>query len=123
MAHALQVSLQQGAGRVVLVGTDCPVLDMQDLSQAFAALHTSDVVLSPAEDGGYALVGVSRPAWQIFQGIGWGGPFVLEQTLAQATLSGHSVTLLRTVWDVDTVEDLARYQRLGPNGEWFRPPV
>jgi len=121
MRQALQASLDEGAQRVVLIGTDCPVFGVQDLSEAFTALRTSDVVVSPAEDGGYALVGVSRPAWQLFQGIDWGGPFVLEQTLARAAASGHGVALLRTVWDVDTVEDLARYRRLQHQADRFRP--
>ena len=109
MSEALHGSLREGA-LPVLLGSDCPVLDAGDLDRAFDALGSHDAAFAPAEDGGYALVGIARPLPAIFSGIAWGGGDVMEATRARLRAEGARWHELRTVWDVDTVEDLERWR-------------
>jgi rSAM/selenodomain-associated transferase 1 len=96
----------------VLIGSDCPALRPADLRAAARALRSgADAVLSPAEDGGYALIGLRRASRQLFDGIPWGGPAVLERTRARLRRLGWQWKELRTVWDVDRPEDVARLRR------------
>ena len=102
------------AGRLpVLVGSDCPSLRTDDVDAAFDALAAHDAVLAPAEDGGYALVGIARPLPDAFRDIGWGGPGVMAATRERLAAAGARVAELRTVWDVDTEADLRRWERGG----------
>ncbi|WP_270939419.1 TIGR04282 family arsenosugar biosynthesis glycosyltransferase, partial [Falsiroseomonas oryzae] len=91
--------------RAVLVGSDIPGLARSDLAAAFLALGRADAVFGPAEDGGYWLVGLGprRPA-RPFAGVRWSSAHALADTLAN--FHGRRVALLRTLRDVDTVEDL-----------------
>jgi len=115
MATALDQALDSHE-RVVLIGSDCPVLEPADLAEAFEALGSADLVLSPAEDGGYALIGVARSGLPVFSQVDWGSDRVLRQTLAHAASAGLRVRRLRTVWDVDTVDDWERWQALPDQG-------
>jgi rSAM/selenodomain-associated transferase 1 len=111
MHEALDASLADGE-RPVLVGSDCPSLCPGDLRDAFDALAAADAVFAPAEDGGYALVGVSRSAPGLFDRMRWGTSEVMTTTLARAEHAGLRVALLRTVWDVDVEADLRRWEAL-----------
>jgi rSAM/selenodomain-associated transferase 1 len=95
----------------VLIGTDCPALQPTDLRAASFALDRVDVVLSPAEDGGYALIAASRLSRELFDGVSWGTARVLGQTRARIRRLGWRAKELRTVWDVDLPADLARLRR------------
>ncbi len=107
MNRAFAQGFASGAARVVLIGSDCPHLTTGDI--AAAALTDHDVVLGPAEDGGYWLVALRAPAPGLFEQIEWSTDGVLAQTLARAQSLGLRVHLLRTLPDVDTVEDWQRY--------------
>lgn len=117
MAQAIQNAMARGARQVVLLGTDVPDLTTSHITQAFAALADSDVVLGPSSDGGYWLVGCRTNA-PIFDEIAWGTPDVLPRTLAKARENGLSTTLLSPLDDMDTAEDLAGW----PDGKTFRHP-
>lgn len=82
------------------------------IRQACAALRASDLVLGPAEDGGYVLIGCKQVHAGLFANIPWGSDKVLARTLEQAEQLELSVTLLATLWDVDRPEDWARFQRM-----------
>lgn len=98
----------------VLIGSDCPALRTADLRAAARALRLgADAVLAPAEDGGYALIGLRRASRAVFDGVSWGGPTVLEQTRVRLLRLGWRWKELRTVWDVDRPEDVARLRRSG----------
>lgn len=112
MAEALAASLAAGE-RPVLVGCDCPVLEPQDLAAAFAGLETADTVFAPAEDGGYALVGVTRSWPTLFDAMPWGSSEVMAATRLRLAACGASAAILRTVWDVDEEADLRRWERDG----------
>lgn len=94
--------------RLVILGSDSPDLPASIVAQAFEALLTHDLVLGPSEDGGYYLVGLSRPAVEIFSGIAWSTADVLEQTLAIARERQLTSAILPTWYDVDEPADLAR---------------
>jgi len=104
---AAQEAFESGCSRVVIIGTDCPDLDAVTLMQAFESLHSHDIVLGPAMDGGYYLIGLSRFIPQIFQGIAWGTGEVLAQTLAVAGSESLTVAQLPELRDIDRPEDLA----------------
>lgn len=111
MHGALEVALER-ADAAVLIGSDCPALRPADIRAAFAALRAGvDVVLAPAEDGGYPLIGLKRASSALFEGMPWGGPRVLSETRARLARLGWTWTELRTLWDVDRPDDVARLRR------------
>ena len=96
----------------MLIGSDCPALRPADLRAAARALRGgADAVLSPAEDGGYALIGVRRVSRELFTDIEWGSARVLAQTRRRLRRLDWQWTELRTVWDVDRPEDVVRLRR------------
>ena len=108
MLRAFRRALR-GVRHVVLVGSDCPELSPADLRAALRALcGGADAVLAPAEDGGYALIGLRRPSPALFEGIEWGGSEVLAQTRGRLARLRWRTKELRTVWDVDRPEDARR---------------
>ncbi|OIP45040.1 MAG: hypothetical protein COX17_03470 [Deltaproteobacteria bacterium CG23_combo_of_CG06-09_8_20_14_all_60_8] len=109
LALAFAKSFATKARRVVLVGTDCPDLTEEILAQAFAGLAMVDVVLGPAADGGYYLVGLAREQPGLFVDIDWGTGLVLEQTRAAIARHGLSYQLLPCLADVDRPVDLAAW--------------
>ncbi len=111
MARAIEEALAQGEERVVLVGSDLPQLNADIMAQAFAALADHSMVLGPATDGGYYLVGLSIPAPAIFQGIAWGTSRVLDETLAAAHDLGLLPHLLPPLADLDRPEDLPLWEQ------------
>jgi rSAM/selenodomain-associated transferase 1 len=93
---------------LLLIGTDCPQLASADLAAAAAALATNDVVLQPATDGGYVLIGLNRPQPPLFEAIDWGGPEVLRQTRERIATLGLRCALRPALDDLDTPADLQR---------------
>ncbi|RTQ52393.1 glycosyltransferase [Hymenobacter gummosus] len=115
IAHAFDAAFASGARRVVIIGTDCPGLSTAILEAAFRALHEHDVVLGPAADGGYYLLGLQQPQPTLFAGLQWSTDSVLRDTLALAARQGLTVAQLPTLRDVDTAEDWQHWQ--GQRGE------
>jgi rSAM/selenodomain-associated transferase 2/rSAM/selenodomain-associated transferase 1 len=113
LKDAAAAAFRAGAKQVVLIGTDCPGLDAERLQAAFQALQRSDVVLGPAFDGGYYLIGLSGHRPELFAGIDWGTEHVLRQTLAKIRAARCRVHLLPMLADVDHPEDLIECRRLG----------
>jgi len=110
MANAFACSFEMGMDKVVLIGTDCPTLQRQHLNEAFEALTHSDLVLGPATDGGYYLIGMTRRADYLFEGITWSTSQVLSDTMKVASQYGLTTTLLQEIDDIDTQEDWERYR-------------
>ena len=104
MHHAFEAA----GAPLVLVGTDCPRLSSADLAAAAGSLSTHDVVLQPANDGGYVLIGLARPQPQLFESIDWGGPQVLQQTRGRIADLGLRCALRPPLDDLDTPADLQR---------------
>jgi rSAM/selenodomain-associated transferase 1 len=99
--------LDGGAPAVVVVGTDSPTLPAAYVDQAFRELGRADVVLGPAADGGYYLLGCGRRLPPVFEGIAWGSARVLEDTVARLADPGWRLALLPPWYDVDTPADWA----------------
>ena len=95
----------------MLIGTDCPTITPTDIETAFEALEESDVVIGPAEDGGYYLLGTRRPVRSIFEGISWSTENVLGETTARIEEAGLELRLLGAKSDIDSYEDLERFYR------------
>lgn len=115
MARAFGEAFDRGARRVAVIGTDVPSLSREDVVEALCSLDDQDLVIGPATDGGYYLLAMKRPDPGVFQGVPWSTPQVLTATLDRAGRLGRSVRVLRTLGDVDTVEDLAAdWGRIAP---------
>jgi uncharacterized protein len=113
MRHALARALRR-APRAILIGADCPVLRARDLRRAARWLAGgADAVFAPAEDGGYALIGLRRVSARLFEGVAWGGAQVMAQTRERLAALGWRWRELPAVWDVDRPEDYRRLQRSG----------
>jgi hypothetical protein len=106
MARAFEKAFRSGMERVILVGTDIPGLDENLIHNALEALQKDDLVLGPANDGGYYLIGLRRPLGQLFQDIPWGTGEVLAKTLQAAGQLKIRFSLLRALDDVDRPEDM-----------------
>ena len=110
------MTLQEESSRAVVIGSDSPSFPPVFVEEAFAELDQHDVVVGPAEDGGYYLIGLharvvrDRPGVvrTIFTGIDWGGPTVLAQTLERLRASDLRFTQLPVWYDVDSIKDLRR---------------
>lgn len=112
MRHALDSAITRES-RAVLVGTDCPALDVAYLARAVSALDDHDAVFGPAEDGGYVLVGVCRSV-DAFTGIAWSTPAVMAATREKLAAQDVAWQELPTLWDVDGPADLARWEAFAP---------
>ncbi|MGS2717508.1 TIGR04282 family arsenosugar biosynthesis glycosyltransferase [Eionea flava] len=106
MHFATEHALRAGATGVVVVGTDCPFISPEYIKKAIQALKQSDVVIGPASDGGYVLIGIKQSQPALFSGVKWGSASVLETTQAMIQNEQLSVSLLPVLSDIDTPEDL-----------------
>lgn len=98
----------------VVVGSDCPPLDGSHLRGSCEALDAGrDLVIGPAEDGGYVLIGLRAPHPVLFKAMPWGGDQVAKRTLAVAQGLALDCEILAVLWDLDRAEDLRRYRQLG----------
>lgn len=111
MRHAMATAFADGAERVVVIGTDCPDLTAATVDASFAALRHADVVLGPALDGGYYLIGSSRVHDVLFEDIPWSTARTLPVTLDRARGAGLRVALLPALRDIDTLDDWRAYRR------------
>lgn len=113
---AFAEAFARGEDHVVVVGSDCPSLRAHHLRQALDALQTADVVIGPASDGGYYLIGVSRRRQDALAGlfgeIPWGSSDVLAQTRNSTSNMGLSTFLLEQLSDVDRAEDVELAEQL-----------
>ncbi len=100
-------------GRTILIGSDCPEVDTAIIRTGLEKLTSHDLVLGPAADGGYYLIGLKRPATPLFDDIDWGTGRVLAQTLVKAESLGLTIALLPVLHDIDRPEDLVHYR-----GSW-----
>jgi glycosyltransferase A (GT-A) superfamily protein (DUF2064 family) len=112
MHRALSRALRRHRAAIV-IGSDCPALRPGDLRRAARLLAGGcDVVIAPAEDGGYVLIGARRVSPQLFSDIDWGSSRVYQTTVERLSLLAYRWRALRCLWDVDRPEDLERLRAL-----------
>lgn len=111
MYNALAAGLER-ACKVILVGSDCPALDEAYLTAAETALDTRDVVLGPALDGGYVLIGVRSVRREWFDNIAWGTGTVFDATVAALGRSGTGFAALPPLADIDRPADLELWRSI-----------
>jgi rSAM/selenodomain-associated transferase 1 len=103
---AFTTSFAKGASKVIVVGSDCPELSAAIVEDAFDALERHDVVVGPAVDGGYYLLGMKTAHISLFENMKWSTSTVLEDTLARVSKLELNVKMLPQLSDLDTEQDL-----------------
>lgn len=121
LIQASKRAFDSGAQKVVCIGADCPYLDAAEIKKAFELLKTNDVVLGPAEDGGYYLVAAKKHHPGLFQEIPWSSDKVLKETLGKIKKLGMTHATLPVYSDIDTFGDLWRLVRAIKSGRGAAP--
>ena len=111
MEAAFRETFDAGAGKAVIVGSDCPQLSGELLQTAFDRLDEADFVLGPTPDGGYYLLGMKQLEPRVFHGIEWSTDSVCERTLEKIAATDSTCTLLPMLGDIDTEDDWRLYER------------
>jgi rSAM/selenodomain-associated transferase 1 len=106
--------------RLIFIGSDLPNLSSNALNLAFTQLVLKDTVVGPAEDGGYYLLGLKQAHVELFSGIEWGAARVMTATLAKIKVLGLSTTLLETLRDIDTWDDIISFSELVLRAKQYR---
>jgi rSAM/selenodomain-associated transferase 1 len=115
LGRRMLTAMAANAGPTLVIGADCPAFTPEHLRAAASALRDGqDVVLIPAEDGGYVLIGAGATHPGLFAGVAWGGATVLAETRARIAALGLSSAELPALWDLDTEDDLVRLAREQP---------
>ncbi|GMQ27602.1 TIGR04282 family arsenosugar biosynthesis glycosyltransferase [Algoriphagus confluentis] len=116
MENAFHEVFAMGYSKAIIIGTDCPELSTEILLEAESKLETNEVVIGPAEDGGYYLLGLKSLHPELFRSIAWSTGSVLKETLGRARAFRLKSELLVQLSDLDTEEDLIRL--FGQGSEW-----
>ena len=111
LASLFYMGFRRGVTRLVVLGSDSPTVPPEVVHEAFDDLEHRKVVLGPAEDGGYYLLGCSEWIPELFRGIDWGTPEVLEQTMNVVKARKISVSTLIRWYDIDRSEDLEKLRQ------------
>ena len=112
MENAFIDLFESGYQKVIIVGSDLLDLKAEHINDAFEKLNDHDVVFGPAKDGGYYLLGLSKLQASIFHNKPWSEANLLEVTLKELGQKNVSLTLLETLNDIDTFEDLKAHPQL-----------
>lgn len=121
MQDAFSSAFAQGKKRVVIIGSDCMELESYMIKEAFAVLENNDVVIGPARDGGYYLLGMKKFLPTLFENKPWSSPDLLVDTLLDLKKMDASYYLMKTLNDIDNVDDLnqlTKFQEQNPE-DWF----
>ncbi len=110
LSTSFEAAFTGGAEQVVVVASDTPALGADLVAEAFAALEHAPAVVGPCRDGGYYLLGMQAPGADLFAGVAWSTGQVLAQTEALARAQGLRLARLPERFDVDTAEDLRRWE-------------
>lgn len=108
MENAFEYAFEQGNDQVAIIGSDCFEISSEIIENAFAQLEHCDVVLGPALDGGYYLLGTKSLYRELFCDISWSTNQVLKQTIKGCTKLGLKITTLKELSDIDNEADLKR---------------
>jgi rSAM/selenodomain-associated transferase 1 len=106
MLNAFEDGFNKAYDKIVLIGSDLPDLNQMLINEAFSLMDKKEVVLGPALDGGYYLIGMNKLIPQMFLDKPWSTPLLMEMTMKDLNMRGYSVSTLQTLNDIDTYEDL-----------------
>ena len=116
LANSFSQLFSSGIASAILIASDVPDISPAIIDEAFSALESHDIVLGPAHDGGYYLIGMKKLNKALFTGIQWGSSEVLEDTLVRIVESKQSCYLLPTLIDMDSIGDLRLWLAMGGIG-------
>lgn len=119
MSKAFETAFHEGKTDIITIGTDCPSLTVDILAQGFESLKHHDIVLGPAQDGGYYLIGLKDYFPELFSGISWGTAEVFQKTINRSKALNLSVGELPLLSDVDRPEDFV-FNKFSNNRETDR---
>lgn len=121
MQNAFAEAFAQGKERVIIIGSDCLELETYMIKEAFAVLESNDVVLGPAKDGGYYLIGMTAFLPTLFEDKNWSTDDLLMDTILDLKKMNAKYYLLKTLNDIDTIEDLKALDKFPhqKNEDWF----
>jgi rSAM/selenodomain-associated transferase 1 len=111
LTQACREAFSEGAQRIIIIGSDCPEIYVENIREALTHLNRFDLLIGPARDGGYYLIGMKRFYPELFQDIAWSTPAVCEQTLSQAHKLRLKTFLLPLRSDIDTYQDYLEWQK------------
>ena len=106
MANAFREVLQEGYHKAVIIGSDCYDLTLELIAQAFEMLENADIVIGPAKDGGYYLLGMNAPFKNIFENIEWSTDTVFSKTMDKIRQINYTFSILTVLADIDTENDI-----------------
>lgn len=109
MSNAFKEVFEEGATSMIIIGSDCPGLKSKIIDEGFKQLKEFDLVIGPAKDGGYYLLGMNRPILQLFEDMKWSTTSVFDETMIVASQLGLSVYKLPVLADIDEEKDLENY--------------
>ena len=112
MKNAFKTGFEDGYQRIVLIGSDLPTISDKIITNAFKELGENSLVFGPAEDGGYYLIGLTKLHGTIFTNKPWSKENLLKITLAELQSNKINVSLIETLNDIDTFEDLKQFPEL-----------
>lgn len=118
ISDALAKSFYKGYQKVLIIGTDCPSLSSSLMLKGLDKLNDHDVIIGPAEDGGFYLLGLGHPppaGHGLFDGVRWGEDTVLRSVLANVDTLNLSRDYLPVLADIDRPEDLIHLHQAGKN--------
>ena len=116
MLNAFQYAFARGYKNVAILGSDSPTLPLKNIDEAFEKLSKSDLVLGPAEDGGYYLIGLTHAHPGLFDNIEWSSNSVMQATIERAEKLRLQYKLLSVWYDIDTKKTLMRAAEEEKNG-------
>lgn len=111
LSDSFNQAFSEGLKRAIIIGTDCPEITSNHIREAFTLLQKSDLVLGPALDGGYYLIGLSSFHHNLFKNIKWGSNLVYQQTMATARNLNLKIAELEKLADIDRPEDLLAWRQ------------
>jgi len=109
--HVFRRTQERGFGRTIVIGSDSPHIGLASIAHAEQALDDADIVLGPADDGGYYLIAMRQP-YDVFSGIPMSTSVVTRMTMEMAHHQGLTVQLIEQLFDVDELPDLVRLAQL-----------
>ncbi|MFP8490098.1 TIGR04282 family arsenosugar biosynthesis glycosyltransferase [Gracilimonas sp. Q87] len=105
MEYAFKTAFENGAEKAVIIGSDNAEITAKIIEDAFLSLNKKEFVIGPAKDGGYYLLGMNKFYPKVFKKVKWSTEEVFESTIGTIEQLGESIALLKTLNDVDIIED------------------